>query len=363
MSTAIKRHVQHIFLLFLLTISYNMGRGKPITEEVRKIIIANSESGKSTYQIAKNLLLPRSTIQSIIQHYKKNATVSCLKRIGRPRLTSEAENRVLKKIIKKNRRARAGELTVQWRDMIQKDVSVDTCKRVLKRMGYGFYTAKEKPLLTSLQKKKRLKFARDHLNWTADQWRQIIWSDESKFEVTVGDVRKKVIRNKDEAFHKDCIKRKVKFPGSVMIWGCMSAQGVGRLHFIEDTVNAVKYQNILETSLLPSISILKYQNAYIFQQDGASCHTARTTKAWLDSKRIPTMEWPSSSPDLSPIETLWWKIKKKLRKYPSRSINDLKEKIKAVWDSTTPEECEELIATMPIRIKAVIESKGDITKW
>lgn len=47
-----------------------------------------------------------------------------------------AENGIIKKIIK--HQARAGELIVQWRDMIQKDVSVDTCKWVLKRMRYGF---------------------------------------------------------------------------------------------------------------------------------------------------------------------------------------------------------------------------------
>lgn len=55
---------------------------------------------------------------------------------------------------------------MERRDMIQKDVSVDTCKRVPKRKGYVFYTAKEKLLLTPLQKKKRLKFAPDYLNWT-----------------------------------------------------------------------------------------------------------------------------------------------------------------------------------------------------
>lgn len=155
----------------------------------------------------------------------------------------------------------------------------------------------------------------------------------------------------------------MKFPGSVMIWGCMSAQGVGRLHFVEGTVNAVKYQDILKTSLIPSIPSLKYENVYTFQQDGASCHTAKTTKTWLESKGIPTMEWPSNSPDLSPIETLWWKMKKKLRKFPSRSKSDLKEKIVAVWESITPKECEELVATMPLRIKAVLKSKGETTKW
>lgn len=340
-----------------------MARGKPIAEEVRKIIISSNNNGKSAYQIAKDLLLPRSSVQSIIQHHKKNGSVSILKKCGRPRITSDADNRALKKIIKKNRRARAGEITLLWREMIKKDVSVDTCKRALKRMGYGFYTAKEKPLLTSLQKKKRLRFAKDHENWTLDQWREIIWSDESKFEVTVGDERKKVVRNKDEAFHNDCIKRKVKFPASVMIWGCMSAQGLGRLHFVEGTVNAVEYQNILQTSLLPSIPSLKHHNTYTFQQDGASCHTAKSTKAWFNRNQIPTMEWPSSSPDLSPIESLWWKMKKRLRKSPARSKNELREKIRGVWDSTTAEECAMLVATMPQRIKAVIDAKGDTTKW
>lgn len=339
-----------------------MARGKPVPEEVRKIIISHNNKGKSTYQISKDLSLPRSTIQTIIEHHRKHGTVSCLKKTGRPRITSKAENRILRKIIKKNRRARAGELTVLWRDAIKKNISVDTCKRVLKKMGYGFYTAKEKPLLTQKQKNNRLKFAKEHRNWTADQWRRIIWSDESKFDVTVGDERSKVIREKGEAFHNDCLKRKVKFPASLMIWGCMSAQGVGRLQFIDGTVNAEKYKSILEESLLPSIPKLKLRNSFTFQQDGASCHTAKTTMAWLKSKKIPTMSWPSSSPDLSPIETLWWKMKK-LRKDPSRSKADLKEKLSCVWNGITPEECRELVDSMPFRIKAVLDAKGDATKW
>lgn len=341
-----------------------MGRGKPLSEDVRKIIISSCKSGKSAYKIAEDLHLARSTVQSIIQHYKKTGKISSLKKTGRPRITTPAENRVLKKIIKKNRRARAGELTVKWREMIKKDVSVDTCKRVMKRMGYGFYTAKEKPLLTDQQKKKRRVFALARRYWTMDQWRSIIWSDESRFEVAVGDERKKIVRNKDEAFQKDCLKRKVKFPTSVMIWGCMSAQGVGQLHFIDGTVNAPKYQEILRTSLLPSIPSLQHENTYVFQQDGASCHTAKSTAAWLRNHNIPTLQnWPPSSPDLSPIETLWWKMKKKLRKDPAKSKEDLKNKINTVWDSISSAECAALVDTMPRRIEAVIKRHGDTTQW
>lgn len=359
----IKRDIQSKFSLLYNHYSIEMARGKPVTEDVRKLIITSNKNGKSAYQIAKDLSLPRSTIQTIIEHHRKHGTVSCLKKTGRSRITSKAENRILRRIIKKNRRARAGELTVLWRDAIKKNISVDTCKRVMKRMGYGFYTAKEKPLLTQKQKTNRFKFAQKHIKWTADKWRRVIWSDESKFEVTVGDQRSKVIREKGEAFQKDCLKQKVKFPASLMIWGCMSAQGVGCLQFIDGTVNAEKYKSILEESLRPSIPKLKYKNAFTFQQDGAACHTAKTTMAWLKSKKIPTMTWPSSSPDLSPIESLWWKMKKKLRKDPSRSKADLREKLTSVWNGITLEECRALVDSMPLRIKAVLDAKGGTTKW
>lgn len=70
-----------------------MGRGKPISQDVREIIISSSKSGKSVHKIAQDLHLPRFTIHSIIQHYKKTGRISSLKKTGRPRITTPAENR------------------------------------------------------------------------------------------------------------------------------------------------------------------------------------------------------------------------------------------------------------------------------
>ena len=100
--------------------------------------------------------------------------------------------------------------------------------------------------MTVKQKKDRLKWAKTHKKWNS-----IHWSDESRFEVCTGDSPSRVLRQKNEAFHSDCLKRKVKFPASVMVWGSMSAMGVGKLHFIDGTVNTNKYLDILEESLLP----------------------------------------------------------------------------------------------------------------
>ena len=49
------------------------------------------------------------------------------------------------------------------------------------------------------------------------------------------------------------VLKKIKFPASFMIWGSMSASGVGNLHFVEGIMNADKYINVLQNNLIPQI--------------------------------------------------------------------------------------------------------------
>lgn len=191
----------------------------------------------------------------------------------------------------------------------------------------------------------------------------MIFSDEAKFDVCVGDHRKRVIRDKTEAFHKDCLKRIVKFPKGVMVWGCMSAKGLGTLKLIEGTVNAAKYQEILQSSLLPSITQLYPNSDFVFQQDGASCHTAKSTKKWFGNNNIKVLSHPSSSPDLNPIETVWHKMKQYLRNHPQRNLSQLRTTLQEIWDNFSPKICETLVDTMPARVQAVVKAKGDVTSY
>ncbi|GFU08697.1 transposable element Tcb1 transposase [Trichonephila clavipes] len=69
-----------------------------------------------------------------------------------------------------------------------------------------------------------------------------------------GDGRKYVERKIGEILHPDGIQATVKLPHSFMIWSCISADGMGLLHIIVETLNVRKYiDTILEPKLLPSI--------------------------------------------------------------------------------------------------------------
>ncbi len=64
--------------------------------------------------------------------------------------------------------------------------------------------------------------------------------------------------------------------------------------------------------MLPSADQLFKDADFIFQQDLAPAHTAKSTKRWLNDHGVGVLDWPANSPDLN-IENLWGIVKKKMR--------------------------------------------------
>ncbi|GFX70150.1 RNase H domain-containing protein [Trichonephila clavipes] len=55
----------------------------------------------------------------------------------------------------------------------------------------------------------------------------------------------------------------------MMVWGCMSSHGVGRLHIVSRTVKAMDYIEILQNKLLPTARDLFGNQSWIFLDDNA----------------------------------------------------------------------------------------------
>ena len=62
-------------------------------------------------------------------------------------------------------------------------VSQSTICRRLRARGLNSYRPLKFPLLTERHKVDRLEWTRQHLSWSVDQWRQVVFSDESRFSL------------------------------------------------------------------------------------------------------------------------------------------------------------------------------------
>ncbi len=200
-------------------------------------------------------------------------------RSGRKKCTSVIDDRKIKRIYFKDRRILLNAIRCEMNAMCISDSS-----RTIRRRFSGFRLKgripRKKPSSNLKQHKKRVQWAKEHINWSENQWKQIIWSDESKISLFGSDRRKYVTGRVGEELHPDCIEATTKNPTSVMIWACMSGDGVGHIQVIDGILNAKTYiATILELKLIPSTRDLFSNKApFIFQNDSAPCHTAKICK-------------------------------------------------------------------------------------
>ncbi|KAL0192155.1 hypothetical protein M9458_010451, partial [Cirrhinus mrigala] len=169
-----------------------------------------------------------------------------------------------------------------------------------------------------------------------------------KFCISFGNQGSRVWRKGGEAHSSSCLKSSVKFPQSVMIWGAMSSAGVGPLcFFLKTKVTAPIYQDILVHFMLPSDDQLFKDADFIFQQDLAPAHIAKSTKSWLNDHGVSVLDWSANLPDLNPVENLWGIVKRKMRNKRPKNADELKATVKETWASIPPHQCPRLITSMP----------------
>ena len=138
------------------------------------------------------------------------------------------------------------------------------------------------------------------------------------------------------------------------------------MQLINGTLNASRYINeVLETKLMPSVhDIFGDISEFVFQQDGAPCHTAKTCIKWFTDHNVQLLTWPGNSPDLNPIENLWSRLKKLVAaKHPSNKRELIEAIINSWYHVITPDNLKSLVESMPRRCKAVIASRGYPTRY
>ena len=222
--------------------------------------------------------------------------------------------------------------------------------------------AAKKPLLRPINKKKRLAWAKKHRNWTSEEWKSVLWTDESKFEIFGSHRRVYVRRRKGERMSAACVVPTVKHGGgSVMVWGCFAGDKVGDLFRVCGILNQNGYHSILQRHAIPSGLRLVGQ-LFTFQQDNDPKHTSKLCKNYLakkeSDKQLKIMIWPPQSPDLNPIELVWNELDRKVKAKQPTSAAHRWQLLQEAWQNISPDFLMKLINRMPRICEAVIKAKG-----
>ena len=348
-----------------------MGKAKQLKPDQIAVITALCQAKHTNKQIVELTGISLRSVQRWTKKFKDSIDGDIAlqkKSTGRPRILKSNSLKLLKRVVDKEPSITVPQLFERNQFLSDLHVSLSTVSRRLRTdLGFRRVTAKKKPLLTKRQQKNRLTFSKEKGKWKRKKVRKILFSDESTFSVTENRPKKVRRRPGSDPYDPKFTCATVKFPQKLMVWGAFSYHGVSKLIFLpkNETMNKEKYLELLSDNLYDCFIKCRINvTDGIFQQDGASCHTAKIIKEWLDFVQIDFIkDWPGNSPDLNPIENLWAIIKGELRGRDTSSLPKLEAAIRDVWDNIDRGYLKDLIDSFPDRLQEVIDRKGKITSY
>ncbi len=219
-----------------------MAKTKELSKDTRNKIVDLHQAGKTESAIGKQLGVKKSTVGAIIRKWKTYKTTDNLPRSGAPRKISPRGVKIITRTVSKNPRTTRGDLVNDLQRAGTK-VTKATISNTLRRQGLKSCSARRVPLLKPVHVQARLKFAREHLDDPEEDWENVIWSDETKIELFGKNSTCRVWRRKNAELHpKNTIPTVKHGGGNIMLWGCFSAKGPGRLIRVKERMNGAMYR-------------------------------------------------------------------------------------------------------------------------
>ncbi len=134
------------------------------------------------------------------------------------------------RLVRDDRKAKVTQITTRYNQDMQNTISEHTTRRTLKQMGYSSRRPHRVPLLSAKNRKQRLQFTQAQQNWTIEDWKNVAWSNESRFLLQHSDGMVRIWRKEHESMDPSCLVSTVQADGSdVMVWGIFSLHTLGPL--------------------------------------------------------------------------------------------------------------------------------------
>ncbi|GFW71356.1 uncharacterized protein TNCV_537741 [Trichonephila clavipes] len=214
-----------------------------------------------------------------------------------------------------------------------------------------------------------VEWAQNEIAVVPDFHKRILFSDEAHFWLN-GYVNKQNCRIWSEANPQVYVETPLH-PEKLTVWCALWAGGIIGSYFFKNneghnvTVNGDRYRAMITNFFIPELNNHDLQELW-FQQDGATCHTARATIDLLKDmfgdrliSRFGPMNWPPRSCDLTPLDYfLWGYVKSSVFADKPQTLDHLEDNIRRVIADIRPQMLEKVIENWTSRLDYIRVSRG-----
>ncbi|GFW68340.1 transposable element Tcb2 transposase [Trichonephila clavipes] len=303
-------------------------------------IIGKIEEGRKTTDVAREFDIAHSVVSRLWKSFKTTGMCS----------------------------RRHGEVVLEVRRLQKTDISFyqqkGTGAPLLSRWQISFLLPQESrspEKLSPEHRTARLQWCREHHNWTKQDWACVLFSDESRFSLSLDCRRQLIWRESGTAYRPENIQEKDRYPTcSIMVWAGIMINGRTRLHVVAN--GTMTGQRYIDEVLLPHVCLFHgaVGDKFVFMDDNATCHRTLAVQDCLDSEGIQRLVWPARSPDLNPIENVWDALGRQVagRNYPPTNKNTLIRALTEEWDKLPQQLLDNVVQSMVRCVECCITLHG-----
>ncbi len=167
------------------------------------MVVGARRAGLSISKTADILEFPRTAISRVYSVWmvrKKEKTSSERQLCGWKCLVDVRGQRRMGRMVRDDRKATVTQITTHYNQYMQNTISECTTRRTLKQMGSSSRRPHRVLLLSAKNRKRRPQFVQAHQNWTIEDWKNVAWSDESRFLLRHSDCRVRIWHKEHEAW-------------------------------------------------------------------------------------------------------------------------------------------------------------------
>lgn len=343
----------------------NMPPRRKLGDFDRTRAIAWMQDGVAAREVARRLAVSHSVIIRLRQRHQATGSVQERPRAGRPKKTTQREDRYIRIQALQRRTTTANTIRHHLRGATNTAVSSQTVRRRLHAANIRARRPVKKPKLTAGHRASRLAWCRAHEPWTRAQWGQVLFTDESRFMISPKDGRVRVWRRPGEQLMNNTLMEVTPFGGgSVMVWGGISRHHRTPLYHIDGNLNGQRYlQEIVQPMVTVALQQIG-QNA-ILQDDNATPHRSRVVNAFIRQAGITRMPWPANSPDLNPIENVWAELGRRVQQHqpPPANRQELLQILQQEWTNIPQAFITRTINSMRQRCLDCLRNQGGHTRF